>query len=188
MFITEEEAQDRLKDKSNLFRQEPSEEEVLPDLTDIKKLNRGGRSKNTPNMTQEDRVTVATMADAIGNKRTQELTGISSAQVEQLKAGQVGHKPNGSLQKSLNKTRNIVAEKAIDLVLSTLNKIDDDKLGQVKTARELAGVAKDLSSVAERMADKAVIGSGIPNIVFYVPNTCEEGAYEVIDVEPIASS
>jgi hypothetical protein len=189
MFISDEEAERRLNDTANLFRQIPADpEDAPPDLTEIKPLHRGGRTSDQPNMTHKERVTVATMADAIGNKKTEELTGVSSAQIEQLKAGEVGHAPNMALAKDLREVRTGVEEKAIDLVMSTLSQIDTDKLEKMKTARELAGVAKDLSSVAERMSDKSTSGPVQNNIVFYVPNSREEEAYSVVDVEPQPAS
>jgi|TARA_B110000263_G_scaffold245405_1_gene254925 hypothetical protein len=188
--ITNEEAERKLTDPSNLFRQIPSEEdaEFAPeDKTSVEKLHRGGRT-GQPNMTVKDRQTVGAISASVGPAKAAELTGVSLEHARQLGMGQVSGKKDEALKQVVEEVSETVREVALSKVMGCLNLITSDKLGEIKTARELSGVAKDMASVAKQVVDRDAKKNSQQTIIFYSPNQREEEAYEVVDLAPIATN
>lgn len=93
--------------------------------------------------------------------------------------------PNNELKQHINQARHKVTSKARAKLLLAMKHITEDKLEATK-ARDLAGIAKDMSTVMKNMEDKTMVGAdGKPtvNYVFFAPQVrTVESFGEVIQV------
>lgn len=126
--------------------------------------------------------------EAITNGRQSALElartfGISPSSVSAYANGSTStasydEKPNGSL---INLSKDRVAKRARGKLMKALHHINDDKLEGAK-ARELAGIAKDMSVVIKNMEPdnpQGQVNNG-PTFVFYSPQPRKEDTFDVI--------
>lgn len=81
----------------------------------------------------------------------------------------------------ISKTKERISKRARGKLMAALRHITDEKLGGAK-ARDLAGIAKDMSAVVRNMepeGPKAPNGNG-PTFVFYSPQFRKEEHFEVV--------
>jgi hypothetical protein len=86
--------------------------------------------------------------------------------------------PNAGI---INKTKDRISKRARNKLMLALKHITEDKLGETK-ARDLAGIAKDMSAVVKNMepdSAKAPTSNG-PTFVFYSPQLHKEEHYETV--------
>lgn len=89
--------------------------------------------------------------------------------------------PNGS---HIIKTKEKISKRARGRLMAALRHITDDKLDSSK-ARDLAGIAKDMSAVVKNMEPDGpkVPTSNGPTFVFYSPQFRKEDSYEVVNAK-----
>lgn len=92
-------------------------------------------------------------------------------------------KPEKTLVNYLTSRKNRASKKALRTLHATLDAITPDKLQDVK-ARDLAGIAKDMSVIAKNMEpENSKTGeSNTPKFVVYAPTIRDERTYETIVV------
>ena len=87
--------------------------------------------------------------------------------------------PNNSIVAS---SRNRVQKRAMNRLMDAMKHITPDKLANAK-ARDLAGIAKDMSAVIKQMepdSEPASAGQNQPQFLVYAPQFRDERSYEVI--------
>jgi predicted transcriptional regulator len=80
------------------------------------------------------------------------------------------------------KSKEKISKRARNKLMMALNHITDEKLAEAKV-RDLAGVAKDMSTVVKQMDErenKDNVGKDGPTFVFYSPQTKKEDVFDVI--------
>lgn len=146
-----------------------------------------GRTPGTKNLPAFMRPIIGAAGVLSGHKKTAEEFGVSKHVVSIYARGQA---PNAAGELPVdrpelkNKVDELVGraqEKAAERLMSALGFITDDKLENVK-ARDLSGIAADMSRIIEKTSPKSG-NSGGTNIVIYAPNQKSEEAYEVIEVK-----
>ena len=119
-----------------------------------------------------------------GLKETQEAFGVSHATASTLANGKITYcDTTREVPELKSKVDGIVGdaqEKAAERLMSALGFITDDKLALAK-ARDLSGIAADMSRVIEKTSPKSANLAGA-NIVIYAPVQKSEDSYEVIEV------
>jgi len=90
-------------------------------------------------------------------------------------------------QPHIDTARNRVSNRARARLMSALRHITDEKLGST-SARELAGVARDMSAIIKNMepdTPKSPNGNGDkgPTFIFYSPQLKKEEHYDVVRVQ-----
>lgn len=112
--------------------------------------------------------------------------GIGPSSVSAYTAGAtstatIDQKPNVNV---VQKVKDKISRRARGKLMDALRYITDDKLRDAK-ARDLAGIAKDMSGIVKNMEeDKGPLGNGEggPTFIFYSPRLRSEESYKVIDV------
>lgn len=93
------------------------------------------------------------------------------------------NKPNATLKNQVENAKRRVARTARQKLSLALSKITDEKLDDVK-ARDLAGIAKDMSAVVKNMEPSTIEDprSNGPTFVIYAPQTRREESFDVVHV------
>lgn len=95
-------------------------------------------------------------------------------------------KPNNNLTNHINNAKRRVAKSARQKLSLALSKITPEKLEDTK-ARDLAGIAKDMSAVIRNLEPSSVTGEShinSPQFIIYAPQTRREESFgEVIHVQ-----
>lgn len=110
--------------------------------------------------------------------------GISPSSVSAYSVGATStasydEQPNNS---HIIEVKEKISKRARNKLMLALKHITDDKLGTTK-ARDLAGIAKDMSAVVKNMEpeqSKTPTGNGGPTFVFYSPQFHKEEHYETV--------
>ena len=157
---------------------------------EIKELPTPGRKEGDLNVPPELRKLIASTALTESSKEANELArglGISSSSVSAYKNGATStttyDKPNADLKEHVDEIKIDISKKARARLLKAIEEITDDKLSVTKP-RELAGIAKDMASVVEKMEpkdDKPIVNS--PTFIVYHPHVREEKHYDTITLK-----
>jgi|SRR5215510_527631 len=111
--------------------------------------------------------------------------GISSSSVSAYSKGATStatydQRPNAGI---IKQARERIAKRARGKLMKALNKITDDKLDSTN-AKDLAGIAKDMSAVVRNMEPEQEKGPVNPNngptFVFYAPQFRDERHFDVV--------
>jgi hypothetical protein len=109
--------------------------------------------------------------------------GISPSSISAYKKGATStasyNNPNQELVKSGNDVRLRISSKATSKILLAMKHITEDKLANGK-ARDLAGIAKDMSAVVKNIMPESSSGNGQNNFIFYAPRNKQEDSYDII--------
>ena len=180
MFIQEDEKNQRLLAS---FKQDEVQVEESDSLQ-IESHRFRGRSKGAKGIPDFLRPIIGASVKFSGLKETQEAFGVSHATASTLANGKVTYcdttREVPELQSKVDEIVGNAQEKAAERLMSALGFITDDKLAQAK-ARDLSGIAADMSRVIEKTSPKSANLAGA-NIVIYAPVQKSEDSYEVIEV------
>lgn len=86
---------------------------------------------------------------------------------------------------TINSAKERVAKRARGKLMRALHHITNDKL-EVSSAKDLAGIAKDMSAVVKQMEPeqtKSPTETNGPTFIFYAPQMKRESDYEVIHIK-----
>lgn len=112
--------------------------------------------------------------------------GVSDSSVSAYSNGATSTKtynnPESGLKNHVENAKKRVARSARQKLSLALSKITPEKLEETK-ARDLAGIAKDMSAVIRNMEERQEDTLAQTNFIFYSPKTRPEDQYEVIDVK-----
>jgi hypothetical protein len=148
-----------------------------------------GRTKGDTELPTEIRKVITELAneEAEPQKDLAKAFGLCSATVSNHKKGNVIFKqPNEELQPIVKKAKDRRAEAeslAISNLMSSLEPLKD-LIPEIKSAKKLTSIAKDMSAIANQMADKSDgqnTGANV-HLHLYGPRQKSVKDYEVIDV------
>jgi predicted transcriptional regulator len=163
-----------------------SDEEFTKEIEAIHKpIIRGrGETKETPEVIREVIAEEAIIGDST-QKEIADAFGVSPASVSAYKNGATStasyNEPDNRLQKHNDKVRNAIVGTARSRLIEALQNITPDKMKEAKL-RDIASVAKDMSSVIHNMEPQISNTQIGAQFVFHVPKPRQESDYEVIDV------
>lgn len=178
-----ETANSLLKDNQNLFKDDPRNKSLIDyEIAEIKR----GRGDSL-NVEPEIRAMIAEEAIRSGKTQLQiaQEYGVSPQAVEAYKNGATSlatyHEPKQELKQVVDQTKEDIAIRAKNKLAQCLEELSPEKIRGAK-AKDIAGIAKDMSSVHKNMTadfDKSV---NINNkILVYQPRMKEEDDYEVVE-------
>ncbi len=123
-----------------------------------------------------------------GNSGAKEIArefGVSDSSISAYKNGAHStasyHNPDPGLRQTIDDTKSKITTRAKSRLLRAIHHITDDKLKDAKV-RDLAGIAKDLSTVVKSLepsSPNTPLGNS-PTFVFYTPPQKKEESYDVI--------
>jgi hypothetical protein len=153
---------------------------------EIVDVNRG-RGVGNPNVPDSLRKLIGDTSLTDGRSEALQLAASFGISGSSTSAYAVGATSTGSYddrpnEKLITKSKQRISKRARGKLLSALRHITEDKLEGAK-ARDLAGIAKDMSTVVKQMedTDKAEDKSkNGPTFVFYSPQIRKEEEYEVV--------
>jgi hypothetical protein len=200
MFIDEDELSHRLTTDQNLVNQinsrrnstnippnvEIPESEPRP-LYEIDRCG-SGRTPGSFNRNPLEREAIGTLGHLHGITQASKETGASPSQVHSYMGGYntTGRRAHDlSLESAVKKNVGKIRDAAIERMLSSMNMITDEKLGQIKKAETLANIAATLGKVAQLGMPKESNSGNNGNqvqIVVYAPAIKGEERYETVDV------
>jgi len=187
MLLTKEQFNSRLNSEENLSGIVSSDE----GSSHLKVIKWGGHSqKERPHykLDEEQRITIGSLGKIFPTKDVAEMTGVSQDAVRDLrngKRGSSGYSPElmAAIDERTESTRKSTYDKAMDKLLSSLGFITDAKMENAN-ARELSGIASNLSKVASNLTPKdatASVGKGV-TLILYQPKPSKEEHFDVIEV------
>lgn len=151
--------------------------------------NGGRKEGDTPIPDTLKKVIGASALEGTPRSEVAKIFGVSESSVSAYKHGVSSTaRWNDSPDKSLNaymKSKKVeISNRARGTLFSALDKITEDKLEATK-AKDLAGIAKDMSAIIRNMEDPEESKNSQTTIVFYSPKEKPEESYEVIDVRAL---
>lgn len=153
-----------------------------PQIIDI---NRGRSNTNAVPSTMRNVIG----EEAIKGTPVDELSkifGISKSSISAYKNGANStasyNDGDPKLKKHIDTVKESIAGTAREKIIAALSCIDEHKLAEEKL-RDVAGIAKDMATVMEKMegTDKN-IGNQVNQVIVYAPRMREEDDYKTIDV------
>jgi len=172
------------KDKLSTPEPVPTNNGVIQDV------NRG-RGKGSVEVPNSLRNIIGDESQTNGRQSAVELAsrfGISPSSVSAYDVGATStstykDRPNQSV---INESKLRIAKRARGKLMRALHKITDDKL-DAANAKDLAGIAKDMSAVVRAMEPEQEKGPQTPNngptFVFYAPQFRDERHFDVVNAK-----
>jgi predicted transcriptional regulator len=183
IICSREEANKLIQDNRNLF----SKDERNKDIVDYEvKEIKHGRGAGVENLSPEMRKIIAEEA-LISGKTQAEVAieyGVSPQAVEAYVKGATSlatyNTPNEELAPHITQVKDQIKTQAQNALLTAIQSLTDDKISGAK-AKDIAGIAKDMSSVL-RNIEPQTSGPVINNkVLVYSPRVKEEDDYAVIE-------
>jgi len=180
-------------EKSKIVTPPPSREESnssVPITGEIMDVNRG-RGKGSVEVPNSLRNIIGEESAINGRQAGVELAqqfGVSPSSVSAYDVGATStssydRRPN---QPVINQAKERIAKRARNKLMAALGKITDDKL-EAANAKDLAGIAKDMSAVVRTMEPEQEKGIENPNngptFVFYAPQFRKEEHFDIVHVK-----
>lgn len=181
-----EEANKLIEQESNLFKSDVRNQnnDIVSDyLTSEIKRGRG----NVEDLGDEVRKEIATLALTTGlsNEEVSKLIGVSESQVSAIKKGATStasyHKRDGELGEHVAQVKNEITSAAQNKMLEAIQAITGMKI-QMSNAKEISGIAKDMSSIVRNMNPDGPAQITNNQVVVFRPRNKEEDDFKVIDV------
>lgn len=151
-----------------------------------------GRKGNNPNTPDSLRKIISDESLTNGRQAALELAnnfGVGKSSVSAYSVGATStgtyNKPNQSLSRHLQKSKDRIALKAKSRLNLALEQITEEKLSGAKVT-EIATVASSMSKIMKDMEpnnDNGNNNSNTPQIVIFAPQIRSESEYEVIEVK-----
>src|SRR5574339_807014 len=169
-------------------RRNPAPKNEEPTAEIIEKKDRGwngGRNSGDTEVPESIRKTIAGCAlEGIPARHTAEVFGVSESSVAAYKKGTTSlanyYRPDKDLEEYIKSRKSEISGRARETLFDALNKITPDKLEATK-ARDLAGIAKDMSAIIKDMDGDSDRDSQT-NIIFYSPKAKSEEDYVTVEV------
>lgn len=170
MFITKEQAKERLENPENLANRFNIEERII-------KLP--GKKLGSKNLSIEERTDIA-IETRLGEKteivaQNHEVREITAAKIKS------GARDSGEIdEKRVTETISQVRDKALDRLMHSLGLLDNDKLSGCN-AKDLSIIAANMGRVVEKTAPKEQQGAQV-NVIIYSPELRKEASFEKIEI------
>jgi hypothetical protein len=186
MFLTNEQAEERLKSEKNLAnrfssREAPSvaqdEERTEEEVGEITHKVLSLPGKNRINLTRDERTDIA-IRTRTGEAQSQvaRALNIQPLTVHNIDKG----KTKGIDEERVQEVINIVKDRALDRLMHSLGLLSDDKLSGC-TAKDLSVIASNMGRVVEKISPREEKSDNI-NFIIYSPELKQERAYKTIEV------
>lgn len=160
-----------------------------PEIVDIPKKGRDEGDNNVPESLRKVIGDTAVIEGRQAALQLADIFGISPSSVSAYANGATSttsyHNPAKSLREHINKRKEHVAKKATKKLNQALDALSQEKLDHVD-AKDLAGIAKDMSVIIKNMEPDAPTvnpndnGKSTPQFVIYAPQFRKEEHYETL--------
>ncbi len=132
-------------------------------------------------MNDDERYNVVMAALASGKSQAEIARefGLSESAVSRLVRGERG---SAELQQRIDQSVGRISDAAIDRILAAVNVITDEKL-QKSSPKEAASVAKDLTTVVEKISNRNRRDPSNTKVILVRPQMGELDDYEVVQIE-----
>lgn len=207
MFIDKKTVDDRVTDEENLVNlvlgiasrnssvvdsipvdaelpDERSESEVLtPEVIGIVKPHHSGRPAGKLNVGIELKHLAGLLAQTDTTREVGAALGMSHHSVAQYAKGQsTPNVPNLELKGKLEADLSKVRDKALERLLSSLDLLDDDKVGKA-SAKDISSIAANMSKVMASTLPKEDANANIrAQLIVYAPTQITENKFEVVEI------
>lgn len=159
--------------------------EVLSEEEDgqVIRHNRHGRTKGAKELSDDQRELAGTLANILPARHVAETLGLSDYAVHQAKNGRVSQYSgvDEELQTKLDKNLGRARDKALDVLLESLDLMDTGKL-EKEDARSLSTIAANVSRVVEKTLPKERDGTTRAQLIVYAPTQNNENRFEIVEL------
>lgn len=124
-------------------------------------------------------VIVAALASGKSQAEVARELGVSESMVSRLVSGERG---SAELQAKVDSTLGKISDAALDRILQSVHSITDEKLTK-SSAKEAASVAKDLTSVVDKITNRGRKDAQNVKVVIVQPSQGSLEDYEVIQIQ-----
>lgn len=192
-FISEDEAMARMADPNNLANlfgphrenpeshvaQSPGGTEQDPVVVEPEVVEPARRRKLLP----FERVIIGLSAHTHTTRDVAAAFGVHPETVARLKQGKNTHtdKVDPELKKALDSSLERINNVAVDRLLRVMGAITDDKVGEIKTAREASEVAKNIATVIDKTTPKQQGGNATAQVIIMTPPSQPMKEYEKLE-------
>ena len=181
MLLTKEQARARLESPNNLTNKVVRNNSHF----ELRTLTHGGREEGTKNLTEQERLTIASIAQLDKAENVAREFGISRQHVENLKFGRVdsrryADKEHPELKNKLRIVKDEIKDKALQVLMGSLGLLDDEKMSDLD-GKDLSVVASNMSKVVNNLEPKEQHDNGT-KILIYAPQMKEVEEFKVVEV------
>ena len=144
--------------------------------------NSHGRRAGALNLSDDQREVVGTLANVLPAARVAETFGLSNYAVHQAKNGRTGQNTQDEeLQRKLDKNLGRARDKALDVLMESLDLMDSNRL-EKEDARSLSAIAANVSRVVEKTLPKEKDSGVRAQLIVYAPTQINESRFEVVEI------
>jgi hypothetical protein len=185
LLISTESAARRLESSENLANRLVRNNSHL----EIKPINHGGgRAEGIKNLTENERAIIGASARAFGIRATANAFGVSESHTNSLAHGKVyreggreSSKNHAALAEKIEDRLDEVKDVALTKLMLSLGLLDEDKMDKA-TAKDLSGIAANLSKVVQNSSGNGNNKGTQVNLVVYAPESKVISDYQVVEV------
>lgn len=178
MLITKEQAEKRLNSPDNILNKVERKNSHF----EIRKLHAGGRKEGVTTLTKADRLIAGTLGQIYDQSSVAKDFGITRQHVNNLAHGRTDSRGNGSgTGLAESGILDEVKERALQKVLSAVDLMSDKKL-EGCNAKDLAGIASNMSKVYSNVSPKDNNDGARVQVVLYAPRVKEEREFQVVEI------
>jgi hypothetical protein len=213
MFISEDQASERLDDPKNLFRAgkgpvvpapivppEPPAKQEPPKLkqdalAELDRIIATGSAPKRRNLHNSERIAIAENSLILGNSAATQIGGVVSSQGYAYSNGHhtpgdvaPNRNPDEVLRERVQHAKTIISFKASNRLKNVLNLMTEEKLGKVESVSELSRVGKDMASIMEKMEPKDKTLPESLHLHLYRPEQKTLSSYDKVHVGAIIDS
>lgn len=151
-----------------------------------RKIHNGGRPKDRLNDTDDQRAEIGMISTIHGPNTAAKYYNTTPSRASLLSNGIITH-GNGvdsNLHSKVKDKKEIVHEKALDIIMSSLGNIEDG-LDSVKGPKDLSIIASNMAKIAERTGGRLNnVNDNAPKVqvIVYTPRIKSSDEYEEIEI------
>ena len=188
IICSREAAQSLIQSESNLFRDDERNKDIVSEFLNYEtKEIKHGRGDSL-NLDDEQRKEIATLAltSGLSIEEVSKLTGASPSQVSAYKNGATStatyHDKDKVLGEHVESVKSEITSAAQNKLKLAIEALTGEKINSAK-ARDIAGIAKDMSQIVRNIEGDSGSGSGTNvKVMIYQPRAKEESDFKVIEV------
>jgi len=148
----------------------------------IVKPHHSGRPANSGDTPMEFRVAAGLLTRMDTIKNVAETLGLNHNVVATAKNGQsVFGKENPDLRKRLDESLSLVRDKAMDRLLSSLDLLDDEKIGKAN-AKDISSISANMSKVMTSTLPKETQTNVHAQLIVYAPTQINESNFDIVEI------
>lgn len=157
--------------------------EVLTEDEQVIRHNRHGRTAGAVALTDDQRELVGTLANILPAREVAATFGVSDYAVHQAKNGRVNQHggQDAELQAKLDKNLGRARDKALDVLMESLDLMDSGKL-EKEDAKSLSTIAANVSRVVEKTLPKDRDAGVRAQLIVYAPTQVTEARFEIVEL------